>query len=226
LDLIVIRILVLVFSIVVHEVAHGWAALLLGDPTAKQQGRLTLNPLPHIDPMGSIVVPAVLAMFGSIPFGWAKPVPVDVGRLRNPRDDHPKVAAAGPISNLILAFFFAVALGVTVGVAGAPVSNSSSPSSNEFFFVLFQTGIIINVVLAMFNLIPLPPLDGSWIVSRFLPLGLRIRYENLRRFGMLIVIGFMVAMRYTPLGGLFSAGLYAVAAPYFNLAQNVANALR
>jgi len=182
----------------------------LGDPTAKQRGRLTLNPLPHIDPMGSIIVPAVLAMLGSMPFGWAKPVPVDVGRLNNPRDDHPKVAAAGPLSNLILAFLFAIALGITVGTSGMPSNSASSPSSNQFFFVLFYTGVWINVILAMFNLIPLPPLDGSWIISRFLPLGLRMRYENLRRFGMMIVIGFVMEIRYTPLGGLFSAGLNAV----------------
>ncbi len=224
-ELIVIRILVLVFSIVVHEVAHGWAAYFLGDPTAQQRGRLTLNPLPHIDPMGSIVVPAVLALLGSVPFGWAKPVPVDVGRLNNPRDDHPKVAAAGPLSNLILAFLFAIALGVTVGVSGMPSGSASSPSANHFFVVLFQTGVIINVVLATFNLIPLPPLDGSWIISRFLPLRLRVRYENLRRFGMLIIIGFMMAVRYTPLGGMFFAGISAISAPYYRLAQTVANAL-
>jgi len=225
LDLIVIRILVLVFSVVVHEVAHGWAAFYLGDPTAKQRGRLTLNPLPHIDPMGSIIVPTVLALLGSFPFGWAKPVPVDVGRLKNPRNDYPKVAAAGPLSNLILAFLFAIALGVTVGVSGMPAGNASSPSSNQFFFILFQTGVFLNVLLAAFNLIPLPPLDGSWIFSRFLPLGWRMRYENLRRFGMLIVIGFMMVMHYTPLGNVFFSGLIALTTPYFSLAQNVANVL-
>ena len=96
LELIAVQILVLVFSVVVHEVAHGWTAWQLGDPTAHEAGRLTLNPLPHIDPVGSIVVPLILSLTGGIMFGWAKPVPVHPGRLNNPMDDHPKVAAAGP----------------------------------------------------------------------------------------------------------------------------------
>lgn len=221
-DIVIIRVLVLVFSIVVHECAHGWAALRLGDPTAKEQGRLTLNPLPHIDPVGSILVPVIMAMVGGIPFGWAKPVPVQIGRLNNPNDDHPKVAAAGPLSNLILAFFFAMALGLLVGIGGATVAGEGEPTFGRFLFTLFQFGVIINVVLAMFNLIPLPPMDGSWILSRFLPPLARVRYENMRRYGMLVFVGLMVLWRYTDLGHFMGTAIYTAAGPYFKLAQNVA----
>ncbi len=225
-DTIIVNILVLVFSIVFHEVAHGWMAMRLGDDTALRAGRLTLNPLPHIDPMGSIIVPVMLSFTNSIMFGWAKPVPVDPRRLNDPWNDHPKVAAAGPASNLLLALISAILLGVTVGVATATGTTSQflteGPSPQKFLLALFQNGIMINVVLALFNLIPLPPLDGSWILTRFLPRDLHLRYEGLRRHGFLIVIGFIVMMRYTPLGAVFSTGLMSVIHPFNNLAMFVA----
>lgn len=224
-ELVAVRVLVLLFSVVVHEVAHGWVAFRLGDSTAHDQGRLTLNPLPHIDPVGSIIVPALLSMTGTIMLGWAKPVPVHPGRLHDPHNDHPKVAAAGPISNLLLALVFAVALGVTVGLGGVPVTQDGPPTLTRFLFAMFQTGIVINVVLALFNLIPLPPLDGSWILSRFLPPDARAWYENMRRYGMLIVVGFLLLMRYTGLGDLLNGGIFAVATPYFHLAESVARAM-
>ena len=218
--------LVLVFSIVVHEVAHGYTAWKLGDDTAHDAGRLTLNPLPHIDPFGSIVVPLILALSGSgFMFGWAKPVPVHPGRLNNPRDDHPKVAAAGPISNLLLALVFAVLLGLTIAVSGFPAAvrgGHPEPSLNNFLFTMFQFGVVINVVLAVFNLLPLPPLDGSWILSRFLPREARANYENLRRYGMMIVFGFLLLMRVTPVGDLFYKALYGVINPFFEIAGTVA----
>jgi len=217
-----VKVLVLIFSIVVHEVAHGWAALKLGDDTAYRMGRLTLNPLPHIDPIGSIIVPVVLSLSAGIPFGWAKPVPVHVGRLNNPNDDHPKVAAAGPISNLLLALVFAVLLGGTVAVGGVP-QHGGGPLALAFLFTMFQTGIMINVVLAVFNLLPLPPLDGSWIVSRFLPPEARANFENLRRYGMVIVFGFILMINLTPLGRFFDVALKAVMSPYISLAQAIAN---
>jgi Zn-dependent protease len=225
LELIAIRVLVLVFSVVVHEVAHGWTAWKLGDNTAHDAGRLTLNPIPHIDPVGSILVPLVLSFTGGIMFGWAKPVPVHPGRLNNPMNDHPKVAAAGPISNLLLALVFAVLLGLTVGLGGfyAPEPGGhGAPSVQKFLFTMFQTGVMINVVLAVFNLLPLPPLDGSWILSRFLPREARANFENLRRYGMLIVIGFLVLVRYTPVGALFSTAIMAVINPFFGIAESVA----
>jgi Zn-dependent protease len=219
---IAIHVLVLVFSVVVHENAHGWAAKRLGDPTAHDLGRITMNPIPHIDPIGSIVVPIVLTLFGGLPFGWAKPVPVNPGRLNDPNNDYPKVAAAGPLSNLILAMFFAIGLGVAFGLGS---SGGGGPSPSRFFITLCQTGVLLNVVLAMFNLIPIPPLDGSWILSRYLPREARARYENLRRYGMLMVMGIIMLRHNTPLGGVMDAGLHAVLSPYFDLARNVANAL-
>ena len=165
-----------------------------------------------------------MTLSAGIPFGWAKPVPVHVGRLNNPNNDHPKVAAAGPISNLLLAFVFAVLLGVSAALGGLQAEHGE-PTLSRFFFIMFQTGIVINVVLALFNLIPLPPLDGSWILARFLPPAARVRYENLRRYGLLIVVGFLLLMRYTGVGNLLSAGIMAVASPYFTVAQNVATAL-
>lgn len=217
-EMVAIRVLVLVFSVVFHEVAHGWAALKLGDTTARDQGRLTLNPLPHIDPMGSVIVPLLLSLTGSFMMGWAKPVPVHVGRLRRPWNDHPKVAAAGPASNLLLALVSAILLGLTAGVAGRlPQDHLAGPLA-EFLLLVWQTGIIVNVVLAVFNLIPLPPLDGSWILTRFLPDGLRDGYERLRSYGMLVVVGFLLLMHYTPAGDYLSMGMTAVASPFFSLA--------
>ncbi len=224
-EYIVIIVLVLVFSVIVHENAHGWVAYRLGDPTAHEMGRITMNPIPHIDPIGSIVVPIVLSFVGSVPFGWAKPVPVHVGRLNNPDNDYPKVAAAGPISNLILAVFFAIGLGVAMGLSGHGPGQEVGPAST-FIFDLCYVGVKLNVALAMFNLLPLPPLDGSWIMSRLLPPAARAQYENLRRYGMLIVFGFIMLMHNTPLGGVVDAGLNAVLSPYFSLAQNVSDALR
>lgn len=217
-EMVAIRVLVLVFSVVFHEVAHGWAALKLGDPTAREQGRLTLNPLPHVDPVGSIIVPLLLSLTGSIMMGWAKPVPVHPGRLNDPWNDYPKVAAAGPASNLVLALISAVLLGLTAALAGRMPTGHSSIPALQFLLLVWQTGIIINVVLAVFNLIPLPPLDGSWILSRFLPDGLRSGYEQMRSYGMLLVVGFLLLMHYTPAGDLLQVGMNAVLSPFFNIA--------
>ncbi len=224
-ELVAVQILVLVFSVVVHEVAHGWTAWKLGDNTAHDAGRLTFNPLPHIDPVGSIVVPLILSFTGGIMFGWAKPVPVHPGRLNNPMDDYPKVAAAGPVSNLLLALVFAVLLGLTAAVGGYPASahgGHGERSLLRFLFTMFETGVMINVILAVFNLLPLPPLDGSWILSRFLPPEARANYENLRRYGMLIVIGFLMLVRYTPVGPVFWSAIMAVINPFFQIANAVA----
>ncbi len=208
-EMIAIRILVLVFSVVVHEVAHGWVAFKLGDTTAKNAGRLTLNPIPHIDPVGSIVLPLILAVTGSpVMFGYAKPVPVRVSMLNNPETDHAKVAAAGPASNILMALVSAILLGVLLLVANLVISNNShlapQPNSALYFLMhVLETGIQLNIILAIFNLIPLPPLDGSWILSRFLPEKYRWRYVSLSRYGMLLVIGFLMLVRYTPVGHLF-----------------------
>ncbi len=225
---VIVNVLVVVFSVVFHEVAHGWTALKLGDPTARDAGRITLNPLPHIDPFGSIILPALLALSGSITLGWAKPVPVHPGRLNNPRDDHPRVAAAGPASNLLLALMAALGLGATMGLGGAPawmLAEGAKPGVGTFFFALFQTAIFVNVALALFNMLPVPPLDGSWILQRFLPPEAQVRYFAMRRFGMFFILGFLALARYTALGGVLQRVFLTVVTPFFELATHLARSV-
>lgn len=169
----------IVIAIVLHEVAHGWAALALGDPTAKEQRRLTLNPIRHVDPVGTVVVPGFLALAGAPVFGWAKPVPVDQHRLDNPRFGMMAVAAAGPATNFLLALLGAATLGIA--------SVASEPSA-----VLMQglyTFILINLFIGIFNLLPIPPFDGSHIVEGALPRRWARAYEKLRPYGMLLFFG-------------------------------------
>ena len=157
---------ILILTIILHEVAHGYAALLLGDPTADQEGRLTLNPLPHIDFFGTIVVPGFLILTGSsILFGWAKPVPYNPYNLRG-RYGEAIVAAAGPGINIAIAIVFGLLLRFGGDVLPVPL------------FILSGIVVPVNLFLAFFNLIPIPPLDGSKIVMAFLPLSLRLRIEQ------------------------------------------------
>lgn len=224
---IIISVVVLVFSVVVHEVAHGWTALKLGDTTARDAGRLTLNPIPHIDPMGSILLPLVLVAIGSpFLFGSAKPVPVRVNLLNDPENDHPKVAAAGPISNLLMALVSALALGLLKIVAilmqnAGHFGFMESGSPWYFLVTVFNMGILINVVLALFNMVPLPPLDGSWILARFLPPEARVRYFSLRRFGFLPFLLLLMVLNYTFVGNIFRQILYAIVGFYFGIANNL-----
>ncbi|MCX5888833.1 MAG: site-2 protease family protein [Deltaproteobacteria bacterium] len=148
--------IVLLFSIIVHEVAHGYVALLNGDPTARIMGRITLNPGPHIDPVGSILIPGILLLtHAGLLFGWAKPVPVNPLNFRNYRWGEITVSAAGPLSNLALAVAFAFLLRLDLGNVGV--------------VKMAYFGVIINIFLALFNLIPIPPLDGSHILAILLP---------------------------------------------------------
>jgi Zn-dependent protease len=166
---------VLLFSVIVHEVAHGYVALLNGDPTARMLGRITLNPAPHIDMIGSILVPGLLLLSGSsFLIGWAKPVPVNPLNFRNYRWGEFAVSAAGPLSNLILAAIFSVVL--RLGVENPGLSQLAS------------YGVMINILLALFNLIPIPPLDGSHILALVLPRELARLYGYLQPVGMVIII--------------------------------------
>lgn len=171
-----IQIPVFLLALTIHEFAHGWVANRLGDPTARLQGRLTLNPLAHLDPIGTLAI--VL-----IHFGWAKPVPVDYRYLKRPRRDMMLVAAAGPASNLLLAIACAFCYRMIPWTA----------AGMEWAWLLLpvramlRTGVWVNVILAVFNLLPIPPLDGSRVVSGFLPLRHAISYSRLEPYGFVII---------------------------------------
>ncbi|WP_114521808.1 site-2 protease family protein [Altererythrobacter sp. ZODW24] len=195
----------LVVAIVFHEVAHGWAALSLGDPTAKERNRLSLNPLRHVDPVGTLLVPGFLAVVGGPIFGWAKPVPVLKNRLNNPRFGMMAVAAAGPLTNFLLAIVAAIALGMTLP-AGAGMSEGGTgmstiigldgevaPIATGMFYFL-----LINVFLGMFNLLPIPPFDGSHIIEGALPRRWVGYYEKLRPFGMYLFLGLVAVTWFAP----------------------------
>jgi Zn-dependent protease len=180
---IVVWVLPVVFAITVHEVAHGWVARKYGDNTAYAQGRLTLNPIKHIDLLGTIILPGLLLITGTgFIFGWAKPVPVDARNFKKPRQDMAIVALAGPVSNFLMAMAWALLarIGITIGTNAEGVS-----------LPLIYTGIAgisINLVLALINLLPIPPLDGSRILTGFLPSRLAWRYNQLERFGFIILL--------------------------------------
>lgn len=174
----VIGFIVFIFSIIIHEISHGLMAEKLGDPTARLSKRLTLNPLPHIDPMMSIVFPLLLIFSGSpIIFGSAKPVPIDPYNLRNPRKDMGLIGLAGPLSNLILAIIFSLAARIILPFI------QYSP-----FLDVFRFAVKINIMLAIFNLIPLPPLDGGRIAVALLPEKYADVLASLERFGILIIL--------------------------------------
>lgn len=170
------------FAITVHETAHGWMALRLGDPTAKMLGRLTLNPIRHIDPIGTIVVPAAMLFLGGFLFGWAKPVPITWENLRQPKRDMAWVAAAGPLSNLLMALLWAMfaRLGMAIGEASGDLA--------MYMMYTGVAGIFINTILMLLNLLPLPPLDGSRVVSALLPGPMSYRYGLLEPYGLPILI--------------------------------------
>lgn len=162
---------VLLFSLSVHESAHGFMALQMGDDTAARQGRVTLNPLSHIDPVGTVLIPLLQILWGGVPLlGWAKPTPVGAQNFRRLARGHLLVAAAGPASNVILAVLFTV--GLFLGLR-------SGARESEPVMAILNTGVQMNVVLALFNLVPLPPLDGSWVASWGLPRPVAARYDRI-----------------------------------------------
>jgi Zn-dependent protease len=175
----------LLVAVVLHEVAHGVVAYALGDPTAAEAGRLTLNPIRHLDPVGSVILPGLLLLtsfaFGTrgFVFGWAKPVPVDFGRLRNPRRDGIFVALAGPGTNLLLATASAFGLAALPDGGGGGV---------ELTAIVLRQSIVVNCVLAVFNLLPVPPLDGSRVLLSILPLSLARAFVRFERVGLLVVL--------------------------------------
>ena len=178
-------IVALLFSVIIHEIAHGYVAYLRGDDTAKRAGRLTLNPIPHIDLYGSIILP-VLCYVAHLPFmfGYAKPVPVRFSNLKNPAIDIPLVSAAGPVSNIFLAIIAGLAFRIVMSFSPAEGSVLAS------VIIFLQIAIILNVVLFILNLIPIPPLDGSKIAASFMPNNIAMKYMRINPFiGMAAIIG-------------------------------------
>jgi Zn-dependent protease len=196
-----IGLIVLLFSLTVHETAHAWTANRLGDPTARLLGRISFNPLVHADPIGTIVFPLIAQLSGLPVIGWAKPVPVSVGRLGNPRRDYMFVAAAGPASNLVLALIAAIALRlmtVTPVTLGEP--NISAPVAS-----LLSQLRQLNVLLAVFNMIPIPPLDGGNVLVGLLPRSLAPTVNLIRPYGFMVLYALML-----------TGTLWTIVAPPYN----------
>lgn len=202
----VLGLVLLVISLGIHEAAHGWVALKCGDPTARDLGRITLNPIPHIDPFMTLILPGLMFYFtnGRMMFGGAKPVPVSFHRLRRPWRDMSLVAIAGPASNLILAVLFMVAFRffVTTGFYNGAAETLRDRAADLLPRVLVGAAST-NVLLAVFNVVPIPPLDGSRVMAWLLPEGLRPGYLALERFGLLIIFGLLYVPAFN--AALFSA---------------------
>lgn len=169
----------IIFAITVHEASHGYAAKYFGDLTAERMGRITLNPLKHIDPIGTILLPALTLMLGGVLFGWAKPVPVNFAGLRNPKKDMLWVAAAGPASNFVMAIFWVFVL---------KYAQIAPDYAAYFLLEMSKVGIMINLVLMVLNLLPLPPLDGGRIAVSLLPMNLAVKLSRLEQYGFIILI--------------------------------------
>ena len=192
------------FAITLHEVAHGWAARQRGDRTAEMLGRLSLNPVKHIDPVGTIVVPLALWLFSGFVFGWAKPVPIGVRNLNNPKRDMIFVAFAGPLANFAMATFWAVLLKVAVVGTGAP------GPAEEWLIRMAEIGIFFNVLLGVFNLVPIPPLDGSRMLRGAVSESLGQILDRIEPFGLIIIVLL-----------LWSGLLWVVLEPMFLLVQSL-----
>ena len=201
-QIVVVQIAVLVFAVSCHESAHGWMAWKCGDPTAKDLGRISLNPLRHIDPLGSVILPALLAFSGAPVFGWAKPVPVVLARTRDPRTANLLISAAGPLSNLALAAA-AAALVLFLRPTGAP----GEADPGIFFQLAFFT-VVVNLVLAIFNFLPLPPLDGFGVLRSLAPDSLQPALSWVSRYGMVVLLLL-----------LLSGSLSAILGPPLNAVQ-------
>ncbi len=196
-------------AIILHEVAHGWMAYKLGDPTAKNLGRLTLNPISHVDPVGTLLVPGMLMLSGaSFLFGWAKPVPVMFNRLRNPRTDMIWVALAGPGANLIMVMFWAIVGKIVITIM--PYDSTSL----LFLKGMVVRGIEINLILMIFNLLPMLPLDGGRVLHGLLPRELGDKFAITERFGMFIIVALLAT-------GVLSKILYPLVGFFRNIVYSL-----
>jgi len=194
------------FAVMLHEVAHGWVADRLGDNTARFMGRLTLNPLKHIDPLGTVVIPLLLIASGSpFLFGYAKPVPVDVRKLRNPKRDMIWVAVAGPVTNLLLALLSTLLLAVAVRMPESMLWMAQPMA------LMCQASIIINMVLFIFNLLPLPPLDGGRVAVGLLPGPMAYQLARIEPYGFLIIVALLIfGILQSVIGPLVMGGSFAL----------------
>jgi Zn-dependent protease len=185
----IISLFVVLFAITIHEASHGWAALKKGDPTAFHMGRISLNPIRHIDPVGTILLPLILIVMGAPPFGWAKPVPVNPLNLRDPRKDNLIISIAGPLSNISVAIVAFIILKLLLNLDPSFVYGRGGFSNllSPIIQILYLT-IVINIILAIFNMIPIPPLDGSGVVMGLISEEAAEKYEQIRPYGFFILI--------------------------------------
>ena len=204
---------ILLFSVVIHEISHGWMALRLGDTTARDMGRLTLNPMPHIDPIGSVIIPLFsILVAGRVFIAWAKPVPVNPLNFSHYRRDDILVSVVGPISNIVMAFvctFFVIVLANITPLF--PQSNGLLHEGLTFFLNMFAGGITLNIVLAVFNMIPIPPLDGSHVVASLLPEDMAHQYRSIGFIGIFLII---MVMRWPPFALLFNTVIGTLRFPF------------
>lgn len=182
---VVLVVALLIYALALHEVGHAWVALKLGDPTARDRGRITFNPIPHIDPLLTVVVPVLTILFTPVVFGGAKPVPVDASRFKHPARGMMLVALAGPLTNFLLAIGFAVA--IRLGVQGGWL-DAQSPDDSFSLYDVFRLSVLVNLALTFFNLLPIPPLDGSRVVAWLLPSRIRAVYNASALFAMLLLV--------------------------------------
>jgi len=204
------QVIVLLFAICVHESAHAWMANRLGDPTAKMLGRISLNPLVHIDPFGTILMPLILIVLGFPPFGWAKPTPVDTRNFKNQVSDDILTAVAGPVSNFLTAFVAVIILAILLhgSAAGGIGSRFRGTDVAEPLVKLFEFAILINVVLGVFNLIPLPPLDGSHVIRHFLSYNALRVYDRIGYAGLIVVLFILPMIGFSIVDYLITPFLY------------------
>ena len=188
------------FAISLHEAAHGYVARYFGDPTAAELGRLSPNPLRHIDPFGTVLLPLALYYTTGVPFGYAKPVPVDYNRLRNPKKQMAFVALAGPMSNFFMGLGWLI-FAYTLMLTGA---------EGQFIHKMAQVGVTVNAAMFVFNLIPIPPLDGGRIVTGMLPLPLAIQFAKIERYSLFVFIGLIVLMQLHVLDGMLIRAMSVV----------------
>lgn len=200
----------LIFAITLHEAAHGWMASKLGDQTASIMGRVSLNPARHIDPFGTIILPLMMLALGGFIFGWAKPVPIAWQNLRHPRRDMAFVALAGPSANLLMAFLWAILAKLSHLVFLNSNLHETLHSVMLFVHLTSRFGIMINCVLLVINLIPLPPLDGSRVVSSLLPPNLAKKYNRLEYYGLWIFLGLLFLLYFTNSFGIITGPIYSL----------------